>query len=293
MSGRTCDVVVIGAGPAGLAAASVVAEAGLTCIAVDRMGPGGQLMNLGRLHGVPDIDPDTTGPDLLATLCDRALSAGVELAIDEVTAIEADGALVVVGLEERITAKTVVMATGLRAGSTGLASEATYDGAGLSHCANCDGPLYAGKNVAVVGDDVWSITEALELADHAARVTLVTGAGLSGPADRRAALEANDRIEVVEGAVVALEGTGQLAAIVVELTTGARRCIPAAGLFVYRARRPALDLLPVPLHDAAVRGLHVTGDAGAVGETSLARAIADGEATGQDVIAWLKARTGM
>src|SRR3546814_18582552 len=92
---RQWDVVVIGAGGAGLTAARAVAEAGLSCACIDRLGPGGTLMNVGHVENAPDAEPGATGADLVARLLDEAVDAGVELAFGEARGLvgaEAPGA---------------------------------------------------------------------------------------------------------------------------------------------------------------------------------------------------------
>src|SRR5882762_4130546 len=82
------DVIVIGAGPAGLTAATEAARAGLSALCLDKLAPGGQLINLGDLH---DFDEDGNGPDLAARLTDDATVAGVEIGFGEVTGLSGNG----------------------------------------------------------------------------------------------------------------------------------------------------------------------------------------------------------
>jgi len=290
MSIRELDVVIVGAGPAGLAAAAVVAEAELDCSAIDRMGPGGQLMNLGVLVGVDGFAPDTTGPDLLAHLTDRAMSTGAELAIDDVTAIAREGSrFVIEALDARYEAAAVIVASGLTPGTTGLADEARFEGTGLSHCAHCDAPLYADLPVAVAGSDAWSVEEAIELAGYASQVTLIFESTLIAPADRLSVLKASGNVTAVEGRITALEGADALEAVQVAGTSGSGR-IPARGLFLQSGRVPALALLTSGL--VAADGVFIAGDArGRTGRT-IAEAIADGRRAGQDAIAWVKTQAG-
>ena len=79
---RAWDVVVIGAGVAGLTAARAVAGAGRSCVVIDRMGPGGVLINLTAIHDYAEVAPETNGADFAAGLLDVAMAAGVELAIE-------------------------------------------------------------------------------------------------------------------------------------------------------------------------------------------------------------------
>src|SRR6185312_4103135 len=175
------DVVIIGGGAAGLGAAAMAAGAGLSCLVLDRMGGGGELMNLGPLH---DLGEALTGPDLMARLLEEATTAGAELRIAEVIGLAPEPADWRVATDDEAhTARAVVLAVGLAPGTLGIDGEEDFEGRGLSHCAACDGPLFRGEPVAVAGDDRWARLEARELAAIASSVTLVTQSGLtqSGP----------------------------------------------------------------------------------------------------------------
>lgn len=286
MSTQDYDVVIIGAGPAGLEAAATVASAGLRSVVIDRMGPGGQLMNLGALQGVAGLAADATGPDLLGEIADKAMSAGAEIAIDDVSGVTRGERFLVEALETRYSAAAVVVATGLTPGTTGLADEGRFEGAGLSHCAHCDAPLYAGQPVAVAGQDAWAVEEAIELAENGAHVTLVSDGTLSAPADRLAALRAMDNGVVMEGRIVGLAGEAALDGIVVAGPDGEQR-IAARGLFLQTGRVPALGPL------ASLResdGVFLAGDVREGSARTISEAIADGARAGHNAVAWVRAR---
>lgn len=296
MTAQAFDVVVIGAGPAGLQAAAIVAEAGLRCVAIDRMGPGGQLMNLGTLRGVEGLDEGATGPDLLAQLADRAMSAGAEIAIDDVARIAGQGGgFVVEALDGRYAAKAVIIATGLTPGTTGLADEARFEGLGLSHCAHCDAPLYAGKPVVVAGRDAWAVEEAIELAENGAQVTLVADGPLAASERVEARVEAYRALGngiTMDGRIVGLIGEGALEAVVVDGPNGKQR-IPANGLFPQTGRVPATGLLNDDFRAVGTgHGLFLAGDVREGATCTLAGAIADGTQAGHNAEAWVKARRG-
>ncbi len=255
------DIAIIGAGAAGLTAATEVTSAGLSCVLIDRMGGGGELMNLGALHDLPN---GQTGPGLAADLLEAAITAGVDLSIGEVTALVSDatGWQVIVD-DDTHHARAVILATGLGPGTLGLDAEQDYDGRGLSHCAACDGPLYHGQPVVVAGADRWALAEAIELAPVAS-VTLVTQ-GAPAPLI--------PELTIIEGRITALNGTDGLESITVTTDDGDTRTIPAAAVFVQCARRPALGFAPAGLaRDADGR---VITDA--MLQTSLPRLLAVGD----------------
>jgi len=270
------DVLVIGAGPAGLAAAIEVASAGLACVCVDRLGPGGALINLGAIH---EFGEEIAGPDLVARLTDQATAAGVELAFGEIATLEQGAAWTArTDSGESWSAHVVIVATGLLKGRLGLADEADWEGRGLSHCAICDGPLYAGQPVAVVGSGGWADHEAAELQALGAIVTRVS----------------------VDQPVISLEGTDGLEALVLE-RAGNRVRVPARAAFVYRDERPSLDFAPESLARdgsghivvdgngrTALPSLFGAGDVRAGSSRHAKAALEDGRRAARAVIAALK-----
>src|SRR5690242_18941158 len=140
MDSPAYDVIVIGAGPAGLSAATEAARAGLKALCLDKLAPGGVLINLGELH---DFEAGVDGPTLSSRLADDALAAGVEVGFGEVSSISGNGSWAVGTADgEQHSARAIIVATGLNKGRLGVPNEEAYEGRGLSTCATCDGPLY-------------------------------------------------------------------------------------------------------------------------------------------------------
>lgn len=291
------DVIVIGAGVAGLTAAATVARGGLRCVCIDRMGPGGLLINLGALHECPHLPAGTTGPDHVAALTDAAMGAGVELAIGEVQALRPGEIWTAQTDSESFVGRAVVIATGLGNGRLGIAGESNFEGQGLSHCAACDGPLYTGAEVMVVGADRWALQEAIELAELAGRTTLVPGAAALDSADPHVRhLRSLPNVEVVSARVVGLQGEDGLQSVVLD-REGQQVIVPVRGLFVYTDRRPetgfAGDLLgyddgPRIRVDENLRAgaslLFAAGDVRAGSAQSASEAEADGRRAGEAVL---------
>lgn len=287
MDTPTHDVIVIGAGPAGLTAATEVARAGLKCLCLDKLAPGGVLINLGELH---DFDEIFTGTQMASLLTDDAVVAGVEIGFGEVTKLSGSGPWIVETADgERHTARAVVVATGLNKGRLGLPNEDEYQGQGISHCAACDGPLYAGLPVVVAGADGWAAYEAQELIGLAGSVTVI-----GSPPD-----EKPEGITFIDGRIVGLEGNNGLQSIVVESGTS-RNTVSASAVFVYVGQSPAAEFLPETLaRDASghividdlgrtsAPAVLAAGDVRAGGRPYLSDAIADGQRAAKAVVAVL------
>lgn len=270
------DLIIVGGGAAGLSAAA--ASTGRTLV-IDRMGGGGELMNLNHLH---DVEPGLTGPDLAGRLLEQAIDAGADTLVAEVTSMRRDGDLWHVATDdgESHAARAVILAVGLAPGSLDLPEEARFEGQGLSHCAACDGPLYAGEPVVVAGSDRWAVQEARDLGATASFVCLVTQGG---------AMEPVPGMMVLSGRITALEGSAGLEAVLIQPESGGpSQRLPAKAVFVQTNRRSALDFVSELERDAEGRaitdahgrtnlsGLFAAGDARAGAERTLAAAINDG-----------------
>jgi len=287
------DVAVVGAGIAGLTAARVAAERGLRVVAYDRLTPGGQLVNLTALHE----HPGGTGPELMAALTAAAEGAGVRLAYAEVTRVHPGSPVRLETSDGEVSAGAVVVAAGLGPGRLGLPGEEALVGRGISTCAGCDGPLFRGRAVAVVGDDEWTAEEALELAGWASAVTVLVPGPPRWSPDRAERLATAERVEVVPDATVtALRGEGVLSGVVVRTRDGDRE-LAVAGLFPFVDRRGPEGLVEGLAADEHGRlvpsdGVLVAGDARAGAEQSLTAAEADGRAAGEAAVEELAAAAG-
>ena len=287
------DVVVIGGGAAGLCAAAAAARTGMSCLLIDRMGGGGELMNLGALH---DLNVPSTGPDLAARLLEDATAAGAGLEIGEAAGLAREAAGWRVSTYDGLRdARAVILAIGLAPGTLGLDDEDAYQGRGLSHCAACDGPLFRGRPVVVAGADRWAVEEARELAAVASKVALVTQGAAEPPAD--------DGFAVFAGRIIALEGAPGLEAVIVAPDDGtAAWRLAAQAVFVQTGRRPALGFARDALAcgpdgrlvandelQCSMPGLFAAGDARAGADRTLARAMAEGRRAAASVHAMLVA----
>ena len=170
---RSCDVLVVGAGPAGLSAASYSARAGLRTIVTDALAPGGQLMYIDEIENYPGKEK-TSGYALAESFEQQATAFGAEVEYDEVTAIRKEGKRFIASTSAcEIESKAVIIATGASHRHLGCPGEEEYQGKGVSYCATCDGPFFRGKKVAVVGGGDTALTDALYLSKLCSEVHLI------------------------------------------------------------------------------------------------------------------------
>src|SRR5215831_438399 len=194
------DLVIVGAGVAGLTAAMVAARHGLKVVVIDQIGVGGRISTAERIENFPGFPQGLAGHELGPLLHEQAESAGAAFLLDTITAIEPGKQHIVRGAAETFRAGAVIIAAGSSSRSLGIAGEERLTGRGVSHCASCDGPFFKGQEVGVVGGGDAALDEALVLAEHASRVMVFH----RGPALRaqHALIERASRISIVLNTVV-------------------------------------------------------------------------------------------
>lgn len=168
------DLVIIGSGPAGLSAAIYATRAELNTVTMEKgFMSGGQVLLTETVDNYPGI-PNVNGFDLGQKLRDHADSLGAVFIEEEIQSIEKkDGFFVLHGLSADYETKTIIAATGAQHRHLGVEGEERLAGRGVSYCATCDGALYKGKTVAVVGGGNVAVEDALFLSRMCAKVYLI------------------------------------------------------------------------------------------------------------------------
>src|SRR6184192_4381815 len=167
------DVIVVGSGLAGLTAGLFAARYGLSTLVLEANIPGGHLISIEKIEDFPGFPDGIPGYELCPNLQRQVADQGAEFQRTEVLSLEAEDRFwSVVTSEERYRAKAVIVATGSTLKELGIPGEAKLQGKGVSHCASCDGPLYNGQVVGVVGGGDSALQEALTLTNFADRVIL-------------------------------------------------------------------------------------------------------------------------
>ena len=145
------DIVIVGAGTAGLSAAIYAVRAGKSVIVLEATTHGGQIVNTPEVENYPGIQK-ISGFEFANNLYKQAKSLGAEVIYEKVIGIEVNGEEKIVHTtKEDYQAKAVILATGAKNRPLGLEHEKEWIGAGISYCAICDGMFYRGKDVAVAG----------------------------------------------------------------------------------------------------------------------------------------------
>jgi len=167
------EVIIIGGGPAGLTAGVYTSRMGLKSHLVERGLFGGQMVNATLIENYPGFPKGISGLDLASLMHEQAGKYGLGVSTADVTGIQPGQPYRVVTTEQTLEAEAVIVAAGSQYRRLEVPGEERLVGRGISYCATCDGPLFAGEEVAVIGGGDTAITDALELTQHALKVSLV------------------------------------------------------------------------------------------------------------------------
>ncbi len=168
------DVVIIGAGPAGLAAGLYAARAKLKTLIIEKEKAGGQIVVTEEVANYPGSIENASGPSLIARMVEQADEFGAERILDTIVDMELDEKIKVLkGKKNEYKAKTVILATGAKPRPIGCPGEKELTGKGVSYCATCDGAFFTDLEVYVVGGGDAAVEEAMYLTKFARKVTII------------------------------------------------------------------------------------------------------------------------
>ena len=241
------DVIIIGAGITGLTAAKQTAQAGLSTASIEALLFGGLVININELDG----EPHGSGTDFASTLMGEISELGVENLSETVTSLARDGNQIAVTTDAGThRARAVIVASGARIKRIGIPGESEFEHRGVSQCADCDGPMYQGEDVVVVGGGDSALQEALVLANFCKQVHLVhRGSKFRAHQNLIDAVAARDNIRPVWNSV-ALEVQGAQMVNKVKVRNVADNKIgeiPCSGFFAYIGLEPACDFAPLEI----------------------------------------------
>lgn len=238
------DMIIVGAGTAGLSAAIYGARAGKRVLVLEANTYGGQIVRSPEVENYPGI-AHISGYEFAQNLYEQAVNLGAEVEFENVVEIRADGReKYVVTEDSEYTALSVILATGAVNRPLGVDGEESFVGAGISYCATCDGAFFKGKDVAVVGGGSTALEDALFLSAYCRKVYLIHRRdAFRGEQKYVDNLKTKENIEfVLNSRVTALKGENFLEAVDVEnKLSGEEMTLPVSGLFVAIGQMPQND----------------------------------------------------
>lgn len=299
------DVIVIGAGPAGMTAALYASRANLSVLMLDRGIYGGQMNNTAAIENYPGFK-SILGPDLAKEMYESSTQFGAEYAYGSVESIRDDGAtkLVKTDMGEEFVGKAIIIGTGSEYKKLGVPGEEEFSGRGVSYCAVCDGAFFKGMHLIVVGGGDSAIEEGIYLTQLASKVTVIHRRDqLRAQKISQDRAFANPKMEFVWNSnVTEIVGDDKVTGVKVKNNqTGEDSFIEAAGVFIYVGVKPMtapfkdLGILDengwIPTDDlmhTKVPGILAVGDVRKKNLRQVATAVGEGGTAGQQAYEYIQ-----
>lgn len=299
------DIVIIGAGPAGLTAAIYTRRAGKTVLVLEKDTFGGQITFSPKLENYPGFE-SISGNELAQRMLEQAMALGADIDMDTVTGIADGEEKLVFGENGSYACKAVIIAAGARHRRLGLPDEDRFIGSGVSFCAVCDGAFYRDRHVAVVGGGNTALQEVVLLSELCSHVTVVQNLPvLTGEGQLVQTVQEKRNVSCLFNTVVsAYEGGDALEALRLKNTaSGEETRLSVDGAFLAIGTEPEnLPFAPVAVLDPAgyivsderclteTPGIYAAGDCRTKQYRQVATAVADGAAAALSACRFLDAR---
>ena len=236
------EIIIVGAGPAGLSAGMYVARQNVSCLVISK-DLGGQMNLIPKLENYPGTIM-SSGPILAKTLETQYLSFKGEIVYDTVEKIdESEDGFKIKTTRSEYKAKAIVLAPGKVPNMLGVENESEYFNKGVHYCTKCDAPFYQGRTTASVGVGAYLVESGLLLSRMASKMYLILkGSKLAGDKDLVAALENNKNIEIItQSSVKSISGNSALQQITLVDSSGAEKVLDVDALFIELGSKINLD----------------------------------------------------
>ena len=282
------DVILIGMGIGGITAGIYGKRAGLNVLMFEKSAPGGMLQKIDKIQNYPGFS-EISGPDLALNLFNQVKEVSVPFKFEEVLDVEiTETSKKVITKNGTYEAKNVIVATGRTPKYLGLDNEKDYLGRGLSTCASCDGNLYKGEDIAVVGSGNSALQESLYLANIVNKVYLLhRGVNFKGDDALVERVRNTQNIEIVDG--VNIKKINEVDGKIESVTLDNEKTINVKGVFIYIGYKPDTDMFKKlditningdiivgENFETEIDGLYAIGDCAKKGVYQLVTAASDG-----------------
>lgn len=282
------DIIIVGAGPAGLTAALYALRANKKVLVFEAKAYGGQILNAATVENYPAVEK-ITGYEFATNLYNQVKKLGCEIKYETVERVSEDKH--VITSEGEYSAKAVIIATGVTNRKLNLKGEEEFVGKGVSYCASCDGNFFKEKIVAVNGGGSTALEDALYLADIAKKVYVIHRRDqFKGEAKLVSDCESKENIEfILNSTVKSINGKEKLESITVEDIQGNTKDVKADGLFIAIGQEPRNQIFAnvadineygyIESSDGVhikIDGIYVAGDTRVKSLRQLTTAVSDG-----------------
>ncbi len=242
------DLIIIGAGPAGLTAAIYAQRARLNTVVLEKLTPGGQILLSEKIENYPGFPEVISAQKLMKQVQKQAENLGTKLNYEEARsiALEDEEKIIHTSGGKKYKTLAVIIATGAETRRLGIEREKEFIGRGISYCATCDAPFFRNQQVAVVGGGNMALQEALYLSKFAEKIYLVHRRGmLRGEKILQERITKNPKIEIIWRSVVdQIYGEEKVKGVKLKnLKTKKTHNLPCSGLFIFVGLKPNTEFV--------------------------------------------------
>lgn len=297
------DLIIIGAGPAGLACAQYGARGGLKTLVLESVAPGGQVSQITELENYPGVYPVANGSDFMGKMKEQALAFGASVVCEEVLSVDKKlETFVVKSQKSEYQSKTLCLATGAIHRNLSVPGEKELSGRGVSYCAVCDGPFFKNRKIAVVGGGDSACSEAIYLKSLSDDVYII---------HRRDSFRAQKAVvdkmlacgvrPIYNSVVKSINGTVKVESLTIEnLVSGKTEDIPFDAVFIFAGMIPQVSLVDMLPKDSAgyiktdenmatiIPGFFAAGDVRAKSFRQVVTAVSDGAIAAHSAYKFIK-----
>ena len=195
------DVIIIGAGPAGLSAALYAKRGNLKTLIIEKSTPGGTLVSISHLYNYPGYN-GVDGATLAFTMYEQVTNLNVDFAFEEVIEVKLENELKIVKTNvNEYVSKNIIVATGTTYQNLKVANERKFIGKGISYCAVCDGKLFTNKNIATIGSSDHALKETIYLSQFANKIYMLIDNDISSSIYYQELMKTN-KVELISNAKI-------------------------------------------------------------------------------------------
>ena len=252
------DIIVVGAGPAGLTAALFALRANKKVLVLEAKSYGGKIVNASKIENYPGIE-NISGFDFATNLYNQVKNYGCEIKYETVLKIEDDKT--VITNKDKYSSKAIILATGSFNKRLNIENEDKFLGKGVSYCATCDGNFYKGKKVAVIGSGETALEDALYLSDIATKVYLINRGNFFKNIDSyQKRIDQKENINILLNSTVdKINGSEVLESIDVISNENEKNNIEVSALFIAIGQEPKNEMFS-NIVDVDEKGYIITTD---------------------------------
>ena len=298
------DVIIVGAGPAGMTAAIYASRAGLKTVMLEKSAPGGKLILTAEIANWPGLKI-TTGVDLAFEMYEHSTQFGAEYLYGEVTGlVNKDDHFEVLTLDQSYTTKTVILASGTVQRMLNIPGEKEYAGRGVSYCAVCDGAFFKNQEVAVIGGGNSALEEAIYLTEFASKVHLIIRRNeFTAEEESQSKLLSNPKINVITQSIpLIIKGDdNKVNELVIEnVNTKEKTSLAVAAIFPFIGSDSSVESTKIDVEldkgfikvnekkETSVKGVFAAGDVTSKQLRQIVTAVNDGAIAAQNAFEYIK-----